>query len=62
MTTGAIFGMLLVGTHVSMEVTCGLSGLAGFMGPHILFILSRGLENKIENHLNAKDGSMGTDK
>ena len=45
-TTGAIFGQLLIGTKVSEPLACGLSGLAGFIGPHILFILSRGLEKK----------------
>lgn len=50
-TTGTIFGMLLVGTHMSEEVACGLSGLAGFIGPHILFLLSKGLEVKIAQYL-----------
>lgn len=54
-TTGTIFGMLLVGTHMSEEVACGLSGLAGFIGPHVLFLLAKGLELKIEKYLGIED-------
>ena len=54
-TTGTIFGMLLVGTHMSEEVACGLSGLAGFIGPHRLFLLAKGLEVKIEQYLDIDD-------
>jgi fluoride ion exporter CrcB/FEX len=54
LTTGAIFGQLLVGSHVPESMACGLSGLAGFMGPHILFILSKGLEKKLETLVSDK--------
>lgn len=47
-TTGLIFGKLLVGSHVSENMACGLAGLSGFMGPHILFVLSKTLEKKLE--------------
>lgn len=47
-TTGLIFGKLLIGTHVSEDLACGLSGLAGFIGPHLLLVLSKLLEKKIE--------------
>lgn len=67
-TTGTIFGMLLVGAHMSEEVACGLSGLAGFIGPHILFLLSKSLEVKIEQYLgidncvNNEDAESSTSK
>lgn len=47
-TTGLIFGKLLIGTHLSEDLACGLAGLAGFIGPHLLFVLTRALEKKIE--------------
>lgn len=50
-TTGVIFGKLLTGTHVSEDVACGLAGLSGFLGPHLLYVLSTGLEKKVEQYL-----------
>ena len=49
--TGLIFGKILIGTHISEDMACGLAGLAGFIGPHILFILAKGLEIKIRKEL-----------
>lgn len=54
-TTGLIFGKILVGTHVSEDIACGLAGLAGFTGPHILFILSRALEKRLEYYVNLEE-------
>lgn len=51
-TTGLIFGKLLIGTHISEDFACGLAGLAGFIGPHLLFVLAKSLEKKIELSLN----------
>lgn len=48
-STGLIFGKLLIGTHVSEDLACGLAGLAGFIGPHLLFIMAKSLEKKIES-------------
>lgn len=53
-TTGLIFGKLLIGTHISEDLTCGLAGLAGFIGPHLLFILARYLEKRIEATLDVE--------
>ena len=33
---------------MSENMACGLAGLSGFMGPHILFVLSKTLEKKLE--------------
>lgn len=57
-TTGAIFGQLLIGTHISEPMSCGLSGLAGFIGPHVLFILARGLEKRLQTLID-KENSKG---
>lgn len=46
-TTGIIFGKILTGTHVSEDLACGLSGLSGFLGPHILYVLAETLERKV---------------
>lgn len=53
-STGLIFGKILVGFCVSEELACGCAGLAGFIGPHLLFVLSKGLEKKIEAYIDAK--------
>lgn len=50
-TTGLIFGKILIGTHVPLDLAYGLSGLAGFVGPHLLFIMAKSLETKIESYL-----------
>lgn len=50
-TTGVIFGKFLTGTHVSEDLACGLAGLSGFLGPHLLYMLSAGLEKKLSQYL-----------
>lgn len=54
-TTGLIFGKILIGTNINTELAYGLAGLAGFTGPHMLFIIAKGLEKQIENYLNKKN-------
>lgn len=50
-TTGLIFGKLLIGTQIPEDLTYGLTGIAGFLGPHLLYIIAKGLENKIEMYI-----------
>lgn len=61
-TTGLIFGKLLVGSHVSEDIACGMAGLAGFIGPHILYILARGLEKKLEHFVQIDTNNETEDK
>lgn len=53
-TTGLIFGKILIGTNINEELACGLAGLAGFTGPHILFIMTKSLEKRIDSYLSKK--------
>ena len=57
-STGLIFGKILIGTHVSEDMACGLAGLAGFIGPHLLFIIAKGLEIKIKKQLDVKPAEL----
>lgn len=56
--TGLIFGKILIGTHISEDLACGLAGVAGFIGPHMLFVIAKVLERKLES-LVPKDNSKG---
>lgn len=47
-TTGLIFGKILVGLNVAEDLVFGLSGIGGFIGPHLLFVLAKNLERKLE--------------
>ena len=47
-TTGVILGKILIGLNVNEELACGLAGLAGFIGPHILLVVSTAFEKKVE--------------
>lgn len=57
-STGLIFGKILIGTHVSEDMACGLAGLAGFIGPHLLFIIAKGLEIKIKKQLDVEPAEL----
>lgn len=47
-TTGLILGKIMLGTGINEDLAYGLAGLSGFVGPHILYILARSLEHKLE--------------
>lgn len=53
-TTGLIFGKMLFGMNVPEDLVYGLSGLSGFIGPHILYVLAKALEKKIESIIPSK--------
>lgn len=48
-TTGLILGKIMLGTGINEDLAYGLAGLSGFVGPHILYILAKSLEIKIEH-------------
>ena len=39
-------------------MACGLAGLAGFIGPHLLFIRAKGLEIKIKKQLDVEPAEL----
>lgn len=48
-TTGLIIGKIMLGTGINEDLAYGLAGLSGFVGPHILYILAKSLETKVEH-------------
>lgn len=50
-TTGLILGKIMLGTGINEDLAYGLAGLSGFVGPHILYILSKSFEMKLEHIL-----------
>lgn len=50
-TTGLIFGKVLIGLHVAEDLVFGLAGIGGFLGPHLLFILAKIVEHKLESYI-----------
>ena len=50
-TTGLILGKIMLGTGINEDLAYGLAGLSGFIGPHILYISAKSVENKLEHIL-----------
>lgn len=50
-TTGLILGKIMLGTGINEDLAYGLAGLSGFVGPHILYILAKSFENRLEHML-----------
>lgn len=48
-TTGLILGKIMLGTGINEDLAYGLAGLSGFIGPHILYILAKAFERKVEH-------------